>query len=276
MRSFDDAKGLLGQINPKTRAPWTADEIAQDVAGTMNKKYGGLHWERGGVSVTTRHVMRSIMFAPDWLLANLGFVGDGLRGLRDLAAGRATVESRVASKQLGTLVLTWQGLSQGLNILATGHTTFQNEPGHEFQVQLPYKGKQGQNLYTDAATPAALLTILHAVSGVQRSGVGGLAPLAQARLAPAVRTASGLMENVDWTGRPIFPKGAPIGAQLAAGAQYTGLNTTPDPVHPPIGLSGGNGTGDDSRSDLTSDGRRHGISRLDRSVERLQHAAENR
>jgi hypothetical protein len=163
--------------NPKTGARYTHQEIIDEVADLMNRKYGGLNWDRMGTAQQTRQNMRALLFAPDWLFANLGYVAKGMEGLADLRAGRDTVAAKIALKDLVVLGATWMSLTQAASLVMNGHTTFQNEPGHEFQLEVPTHGPKGQRQYVDVTTPAAFLTLTHLIQGATqgwRSGTGGL------------------------------------------------------------------------------------------------------
>src|SRR5205807_686087 len=275
-------KEMENEVNPRTGAKYTPQEIVEGVADFYNKKYGGLNWDRMGTAQQTRLNMRSLLFAPDWLLANTMYTADGMKGILDLRAGRDTIQSHLAIKDLTTLAVTWMTLTQAVSLFMNGHTTWDNEPGHEFQLEVPGYGLKGQRRYLDVTTPAAFLTLTHLLAGgvagarigtglgeqnvLSRSGaaVKGIGDrvksLLVARLAYLPRTAVSYLTNTSFGGRPLLP-GTTLGERVATGVENLGFQALPFTVQStlratPLGgaLPGGQITPQEAASQLAGVG----------------------
>lgn len=184
-------------------------------AREINAAYGGLNWEQMGVGKDAQLAMRLAMLAPDWTISNLALGKYAVSGGTEGASARAHIAGALAA---GTL------LTQGVNYLLTGHSSFENPPGHAMEVEV------GPHAYTSFYR-GGIGDLLKLGSMMMESGpLEGVARFTQGKASPFMRTGVGLLANADYNGRPITEKNAgPIQNTLNAG-KFVAKSLLPVPL----------------------------------------------
>lgn len=243
-------KKWQGAINPRTRLPWTEEDLAKDVASVINDRYGGLNWDRMGTTKMMRTVMRSVMLAPDWTTSNirLGAKALGTSGVApwkwvqmDLSPKgwtrwfAKTPDVYLARQALIRSSLVFMGLLQGTSYLLNGHSTFMNDGGRWWMIEMPYRTPDGRKLYVDPLLPGEMRDLIRftgnlkgAVLGPSRaSNVSGMVTQARSKLSPMLGAMVTLFGQTDYAGRPFLDPGMSGGQVLKAFTEQLAPRTFP-------------------------------------------------
>jgi len=157
-------------------------EWGDEVAGLINDAFGGQNWAKMGIDPRTIAVWNQIMLAPDWSLSVARQMLSPARGLipqkfipqgtgkkfeklpsrftrgfielMDLGAGKTeskrmtqSLAREVGSAYIATTLAVGFGAIQALNYSFSGHSTWDNDPGHFWSIELPWRDKEGRKLY---------------------------------------------------------------------------------------------------------------------------------
>lgn len=116
---------------------WSKDEVARQVASFTNDTFGGLDWYRvatetrsqiarqialHALSPTGRGALQILMFAPDWTMSTFRAMYKALPG-----SGAMPLTQRLHMKYVMRTALIWATLMNGLNIMASGHSIWDNK-----------------------------------------------------------------------------------------------------------------------------------------------------
>ena len=104
--------------------------IGKSTARMVNNAMGGLNWVEMGFSPKAQMTWRRILLAPDWTLSNILVAADPLIHIKDptfAEIGKTYWRNMLAS------MLVW---TEGLNISLTGKSSFENEVGHRWDVDV--------------------------------------------------------------------------------------------------------------------------------------------
>lgn len=118
-----------------------------------NDAYHGLNLKALGISKTTMEVARLFHLAPEWRLAGLRMGGRALKG-----------DPKAIGYMITSLVGIYGLISQGLNVAFTGHTTFDNEEGKKWMVNI------GNGMYV-SVIPSALRDIVNPLAKIDKEGL---------------------------------------------------------------------------------------------------------
>jgi hypothetical protein len=100
---------------------------ANQAANVVNERFGGLNYAAMGRSPTLLDAQRLLLQASDWNEATVRQLGSALFG----GDGRGARAGFLAKTIAGMMVTT-----EALNYAFSGHSTLDNQPGHEFEVEL--------------------------------------------------------------------------------------------------------------------------------------------
>ncbi len=119
------------------------DIIAKKVGAFINDAFGGLDWNTmWNVSPKAQQYMRLLMFSPDWTLAQIRVAGKTLSG--------DPLTRKLHLRYMIRMAIAYEMFHESINYVTTGHSTFENDPGHEGEVELPWKGEDGRKRYVHA------------------------------------------------------------------------------------------------------------------------------
>jgi hypothetical protein len=106
----------------------TAQEIAdatRKITTEVNAVYKSLNYKVLGYTQSQRDWLRIALLAPDYTVAKIEVIKEAVK--KNPAA---------LNHMIGTTIGSFVMLTQGLNVILNGHSTFQNDPGHIFDVQV--------------------------------------------------------------------------------------------------------------------------------------------
>jgi hypothetical protein len=203
----------------------------RSIAKEVNAVYGGLHWENLGWNRMTTEVARALMLAPDWTfsnLFNLKYVGEGgLRGnWRDL--GSTTPSGKMARAFWLRSIVGGLAATELASYLITGRSSpdWQHHPTEVYMG----RDRQGRDVYQNMFFKGAPGDITKLAQNIAQDGpIAGLARTLSGKLAPVPRTATELLMNRDWRGRPIVPQGMNPLAGTVRSATHIVSNLFPVP-----------------------------------------------
>ncbi len=133
--------------------------IARDAASKINDAFGGQNWEAMFRSSKKLEQTAHLMFlAPDWSLSNIKIAARGIGAVTKFATlgkvqlGRPTQINFAGWYWLraASMFVLGQNAAQWLLLKSFGedpHFTWQNDPGHKFSVELPWKDDKGRKRY---------------------------------------------------------------------------------------------------------------------------------
>jgi hypothetical protein len=184
-------------------------EIKEEIARFVNDAFGGQEWETlFGLSPKARQGLHWTLLAPDWTLSNLRVAG------RPLFHPRG-VTGRAGLRYWRNMALALFLSHNALNLLLVGRPTWDNEEGHEYDIDvsplmkwLPWRKAGKQRYYVHFGKQA------REVLGWAQDGISTLGR----KLSPAVQT---VMEQI--TGHQ--PGGFPADWERDAYAE-TGIAAT--------------------------------------------------
>ncbi|MFC1794276.1 hypothetical protein ACFL3Q_11900 [Planctomycetota bacterium] len=157
--------GLRKGMNP--------DEWGPQVTKLVQKSFGGLDWESMGVGKVGRQISSLLLLAPDWTtsMLRMGFspiaksmkapkgtstpakLTRGTMKIFDLekTPGQNPEAVKLARKMGLKFWATGIAISamgtDALNMLLSGHHMWENDPGHEYDTELPWRDEEGRKLY---------------------------------------------------------------------------------------------------------------------------------
>lgn len=136
---YDLVQDALRKAGPE----YSTYDIKTKVAEVVNDAFGGQEWE-SKFNISPRGLMWSqrLMLAPDWTLSNINIAAKGPKELATIAReGRAVdprskTTVRMTARYWRNMALTFLAFSEGVNWLTTGQPTWDNEPGHEWDIDI--------------------------------------------------------------------------------------------------------------------------------------------
>lgn len=139
--------------------------VGEEVAKFVNDAFGGQNWDRMLMNPNVQEALHGLFLAPDWGLSNVRLATRPFQGkyegqLRARFAGLSEEAAKeFASRQeiqgkLGRRYWARQAMysflgMQFLNYISTGHPTWENDPGQEYAIALPWKNEKGQRVYAN-------------------------------------------------------------------------------------------------------------------------------
>jgi hypothetical protein len=206
-----DAVVTVTDALKKFKGRATENQIFEGVAEVMNRKYGGLNWDKMGTTIGMRRLLRAVVLAPDWTLSNLMLGVSALKGgfhpLSPQTMFSSTPEGWAARQSLAKSVATFFVTLQGVNMMMTGHTTFQNEEGRWWSLELPWRSPDGRKLYADWLLPGELKDLLRVSLSATTGDIDAALGFMRAKLSPLASTAISTLTRTDYAGRPLFQPG---------------------------------------------------------------------
>jgi len=100
---------------------------SQTAAQVVNERFGGLNYAAMGRNPTLVDAQRLLLQASDWNEATVRQLGSAIFG----GSGQGARAQFLAKTIAGMMVAT-----EALNYALTGHSTLDNEPGHQFEVEV--------------------------------------------------------------------------------------------------------------------------------------------
>ena len=193
------------------------DEIKlakQAIATHINNVYGGLNWQAMGMTRTNLSLLRNVILAPDWTIANYELLK---------SAFAADTKGALSRKHIITAIVGGMIATELINKQLTGHFTDENKPGHQLEIQI---------------APDVYISLLRGGVGdisklgsmLVESGVPGLARFAQGKLSPVAATASGVLSQTKYSGVPISKRGSGMGQTTLDNLLYIAGGLSPIPI----------------------------------------------
>ena len=99
----------------------------REAADIVNERFGGLNYAAMGRDPTIQDALRLSVMAPDWTESTVRQLGSAMFG----GTGQGVRAAHVAKALAGTMATT-----ELLNWFSTGHSTIDNQPGHQFEVEV--------------------------------------------------------------------------------------------------------------------------------------------
>lgn len=133
----------------KSLTPLQTTEIKRAVARHVNNAFGGQNWESLMKSPRWRQVAHLAWLAPDWTLSNIKIASSAFKTGRGGLG--ASVEGKLARRYWLRAGLVFYGASNIANKSLSGHWMWENERGHEWDIDTGMKDENGRRIYTVAS-----------------------------------------------------------------------------------------------------------------------------
>jgi len=138
---------LEENLNLAISKGYTTKRAKEEIAAVVNNMYGGQEWEAFmQLGPVGQQVMHWSMLAPDWTISNLKIAGEPMR--------KSWLRRKIGRKYWRNMAAFMFVETQGANMALNQRPTWENEKGHEFDVditeiirKLPWiddKGKKGR------------------------------------------------------------------------------------------------------------------------------------
>jgi hypothetical protein len=139
----------------------TAQEIAdatRKITTEVNAVYKSLNYKVIGYTQSQRDWLRIALLAPDYTVAKIEVIKEAVK--RNPAA---------INHMIGTAIGSFVMVTQGMNFMLNGHSTFENDPGHVLDIQV------GKGMYIksmpDWVYDAANITGIHPEKLTGKAGI---------------------------------------------------------------------------------------------------------
>jgi hypothetical protein len=123
----------------------------QQAATVVNERFGGLNYAAMGRNPTLMDATRLLAQAPDWNEATVRQLGSAVFG----GSGQG-VRAGFLAKTIAGMMFT----TEALNYALSGHSTLQNQSGHQFEVEMQSPGRPGEFIHF-GVMPGNLQTYLN-------------------------------------------------------------------------------------------------------------------
>jgi hypothetical protein len=210
--SMKKAKWLADNPNATTEE---ISQAGQKIASYVNDVYGGLNWEKMGISKSTLTGLRTLLLAPDWTFSNLVGIAQGVKG----SVPRGNMAAFLAISFATGIVLT-----ELTNKLLNGK--FSADP---FNVTLGYR--------SDGTEVKANMFFAGGTKDLVSLFTKGPIEFASGKAAPFVSTMAQEATNKDYFGNPIRNPGKGLlGNTLSTGQHLLGGLPIPFSLSSPLQL----------------------------------------
>jgi len=187
----------------------------RSLAKEVNAAYGGLNWEVMGWGKNAQELVRAFILAPDWTFSNVANLRYAFEGGPGGAAARM-----FWIKSFSTGI----AMSQGASLLISGQLS-----KHPTEVYLG-KDKNGKEVYANWFFAGAPKDSITWMSRVQKDGaITGTAEFLTFKLGPIAGTLLGLVENREFSGKPITKPSQGTAEKTARELGFVGERLLPVP-----------------------------------------------
>lgn len=186
-----------------------AQAAGEKIARYVNGAYGGLNWEDLGVSKSGQTLLRALLLAPDWTIANI-IMPLGLLRPKDFGA----VPVGDTAKFFANAIVNGIVLTQATNILLNG------EPDSPYEVTLA-KRKDGSKIKSVMFYPGTMKDIVSFMINPTST--------LTAKLAPGLKSVAEVIVNRDYYGNTIIPPGASGPEEVLRAGEHIIGGTIPVP-----------------------------------------------
>jgi len=115
-------------------------QTKETVAKYINNALGGQDWEsKFWLSPGGLQAGRRLLLSLDWTMSNMNIFGS--------LFSKNELSRKMAKKYWRNMTMSILGVTQGMNYMATGHGTWNNEPGHKLDIDITPLKHELQKLY---------------------------------------------------------------------------------------------------------------------------------
>lgn len=192
------------------------EEATKIAAKTANNIFGGMNYDEMFRNKDVQNVLRSIILAPDWAESRIN-TGKGIvKGLTSTSA-----EYKAYRTFARNLIAAYVSLNV-INKALSGKWAFQNDAGHQFEIDTNSFTPDGQKRYVRPFGTAVdfVRLPLEIAYGIYNGDLKPVTKTVANRLSLPIGGAIHLVSNADYLGRPILGKdqfGNPIPLETQIG-----------------------------------------------------------
>lgn len=157
----------------KAQMPKATDAaIARKLSSDLNTTFGTIGRQGWIRSRTGQDIMSMFFLAPQWTEGRIksdvqGTLG-AMKNIGQLAMGKRP-EVSMQTRVVGTTILAYLVANQAINMMTTGHSTFENEKGHELDAFVPDVMSGGKGYWLNPSANAT--EVFHAMrSSLEKEG----------------------------------------------------------------------------------------------------------
>lgn len=197
------------------------DQAGKEAARFVNDVFGGVNWEELGKNRNWQAVKQITFLAPDWLQTNLNLGKNIGKSVIHPFDPRLTAYRKFAATFLGSYATL-----NVLNKVLSGHWTWQNDSGNEFNLDTGEYTNDGQKrfirVYGTAADFARIPSDV--MSSLAKGDPSVAGKVVRNRVSTLLQPALTLLTNTDYTGNPVLGKnryGKPMNLQQNLAGAWT-------------------------------------------------------
>lgn len=138
--------------------------VARKLSKDLNEVFGTIGRQGLVKSRTGQDIMSLLFLAPQWtegrIRSDIGAITGSIKAAGQAVTGKKP-ELNMQSRVVGSTILMYLLANQAINLATTGHSTFENEKGHELEAFIPDKisGSKGYWLNPTANAEEIMYTM---------------------------------------------------------------------------------------------------------------------
>lgn len=228
---------LAEQIYQASKDKMGDTEAARMAARTINEFIGGINLDELARNKDVQNALRVTILAPDWAETNLRVGTNVVKGTTvKFNDEQYKAYRRFAAAFLGSYI--------AMNIMnkgMSGHWTWQNEPGNEFNLDTGTYTSDGKKRYVRVyGTAVDFIRIpFEMASGVLKGDLTPTARIIKNRLSTPLGTGVAMLSNIDYTGQKIINPDDSVGQQALSAAATLSRMFLPSQVGGMLDFLGG-------------------------------------
>ncbi len=177
-------------------------EASKIAAKQANNILGGHNWDELGRSKISQDVFRCFLLAPDWLYTQKQIGAGLLKALRHPGSPQNKAYRKVMTGFMGTYAA-----MNVANLLSSGHLCWNNDAGHEFEVEIGRDAKNKKRYFRPFGTAFDFLRLpTEAILAISKGDLSPPMRMLRNRFSIPLGVASGLVMDVDPWGNPVWGK----------------------------------------------------------------------
>lgn len=195
----------------------------KDAAKLVNNVYGGINWEQMGRSRDLQNLFRSMILAPDWAETTLRLGGNMARAMNPLH--KSAVANRY--RMMMATILASYVAHNIVNKLSSGHYSYENSPGHTFEIEAGYTSDGEKRYIRPYGTGLDFVRLpFDVIKGLAEGDISTVARIVRNRLSIPAGVVVGFATDTDYRGQSIGYSGTDkFGNEIPLGERASNIGS---------------------------------------------------
>lgn len=170
----------------------------------VNNVYGGINWEQMGRSRDFQNLIRATVLAPDWAETTLRLGGNFGKALNPLH--KSEVANRYRA-MMATIFASYVAHNV-VNKITSGHYSYENDPGHTFEIELGYTDSGEKRYFRPYGTALDMIRLPYDIAkGATEGDFSTIFRTLRNRASIPLGVAIGAATDTDYRGNTIGYRG---------------------------------------------------------------------